>query len=163
MNKVALTIATLGLVVGTTAFAENNIGSCGWGSKIFDGQKGVIPQVLAVTTNGTSGNQTFAISSGTSGCTQNGVVTSSWKTALFIDSNMNRLAKDMSVGQGESLSSLASLLGVESADKALFFKETKANFAYIFSNENVSSQEVAHSLNVVLAGNTQLAKYAIQG
>ena len=44
-----------------TAFAAaNNVGSCGLGSKVFEGQKGVAPQVLAVTTNGTFGNQTFA-------------------------------------------------------------------------------------------------------
>jgi len=35
-----------------TAFAAaNNVGSCGLGSKVFEGQKGVVPQVLAVTTN----------------------------------------------------------------------------------------------------------------
>ena len=37
-----------------TAFAAaNNVGSCGLGSKVFEGQNGIAPQVLAVTTNGT--------------------------------------------------------------------------------------------------------------
>ena len=86
------------------AFAQqNNIGTCGWGAKLFDGQSGIAPQVLAYTTNGTSGNQTFAITTGTSGCTQDGVVRSTWKTAMFIDGNKDRLARDMSIGNGETL------------------------------------------------------------
>ena len=67
--------------VAAMAAGENNIGSCGWGAKLFDGQQGVAPQVLGATTNGTFGNQTFAITSGTSGCTQDGAVKSNWKTA----------------------------------------------------------------------------------
>jgi hypothetical protein len=46
-----------------------NSTGCGLGTIIFEGQKGIAPQVLAVTTNGTSGNQTFGITSGTLGCT----------------------------------------------------------------------------------------------
>jgi hypothetical protein len=65
--------------------ADDEVGTCGWGSKLFEGQSGLGPKVLAVTTNGTLGNQTFAISSGTSGCTQDGTVRSSWKLAAFID------------------------------------------------------------------------------
>ena len=45
--------------IGSSSAMAANVGSCGWGSKVFDGQSGMGPQVLAVTTNGTSGNQTF--------------------------------------------------------------------------------------------------------
>ena len=54
----------------------DNVGQCGWGSKLMAGQSGVVPQVAAVTTNGTFGNQTFGITTGTSGCTQDGTVSS---------------------------------------------------------------------------------------
>ena len=37
---------------------------------------------------------------------------STWKTALFIDGNKDKLARDMSVGSGEALDSLAHLLGI---------------------------------------------------
>src|SRR5574343_228488 len=101
-----------------TAFAAaNNVGSCGLGSKVFEGQKGVAPQVLAATTNGTSGNQTFGITSGTLGCTQDGVVSSNWKTALFIDGNKSQLARDAASGQGETLEAPAALLKIDAADK----------------------------------------------
>jgi len=98
-NKKVLAVALVSLFpVAGMAAGENNVGSCGWGSKLFDGQRGVVPQVLAATTNGTFGSQTFGISSGTSGCTQDGVVRSNWKLSMFIDGNKEKLARDMSVG-----------------------------------------------------------------
>lgn len=158
MNLKSL-LLLVALIIPASAWA-GNVGECGWGSKLFDGQKGIAPQVLAVTTNGTSGNQTFAITTGTSGCTQSGVVRSSWKTAMYLDSNMEKVARDMSVGQGESLESLASLMGVEEQDKGLFFQTMKENFSVIFSSENVTSKQVVVSLRGVVAGNDELAKYS---
>ena len=138
---------------------QNNIGSCGWGAKLFDGQSGIAPQVLAVTTNGTSGNQTFAITSGTSGCTQNGTVKSSWKTAMFIDNNMNRLALDISAGRGETLDSLAALVGVDASNKDRFNSVLKSNFESIFPTDTVSSGDVYASLKSVLASDNELSRY----
>lgn len=159
MKRLLLSLALC--VIAIPAFAQqNNIGSCGWGSKLFQGQRGIFPQVLAVTTNGTSGNQTFGISSGTSGCTQDGLVTSSWKNAMFIDNNMNKLARDMSQGNGESLTALATLMGVRSEDRATFFAQTQAHFGAIFPNAEVTAIEVAQNLNSVLKADAQLSRYA---
>ncbi len=142
------------------AAGENNIGSCGWGSKLFDGQNGVGPQVLGATTNGTFGNQTFGITSGTSGCTQDGAVKSTWKTAMFIDGNKEKLARDMSLGQGETLDSLAKVMGVREEDKAAFFLATKENLGRIFATENASTDQILASLKEVLAENSTLARYS---
>src|SRR5881392_1024005 len=107
MKKLLAAVAVAAVFPASVmAAGENNIGSCGWGAKLFDGQSGIAPQVLGATTNGTFGNQTFGITFGTSGCTQDGAVKSSWKTALFIDGNKEQLARDMSVGSGETLDSL---------------------------------------------------------
>lgn len=154
MKKIVIA-AMVTLAAASSMAAQNNIGSCGWGSKVFEGQSGVAPQVLAVTTNGTSGNQTFGITFGTSGCTQDGVVSSSWKTAMYIDGNRVALARDAAAGQGESLNVLAEVMGVKAADRALFAATIKANFATVFANE-----QVAANLKSVLAANEQLAGYA---
>jgi hypothetical protein len=161
MKKYTKFLVTLALIMAipSISFADN-VGSCGWGTKLFHGQSGVFPQVLAITTNGTFGNQTFGISSGTSGCTQDGVVTSAWKTAAYIDGNMNKLAMDMSRGEGESLDSLSQLVGVESQDKVQFASVLKQNFGKIFSSDNVSSNEVVDSLRSVISSDADLAKYA---
>ena len=147
MKKILLVTICL---LAPAMLSAQNIGKCGWGSKVFDGQKGIAPQVLAATTNGTSGNQTFAISSGTSGCTQNGVVKSGWKTAAFIDSNMNKLARDISRGEGEALDSLAFLLDVDASDRAAFDEALKDNFEQVFPNDSVTTDDVRTNLAAVL-------------
>jgi hypothetical protein len=160
MKKMSLLLAALLLPMSAMAAGENNIGSCGWGSKVMQGQRGIVPQVLGATTNGTSGNQTFGISSGTSGCTQDGAVSSTWKTVMFIDGNKEKLAQDMSKGNGESLQSLAQLMGVKDADKAAFYRATKENFAQIFGSDTASTVEIAAGLKQVLAADSNLAQYS---
>jgi len=138
---------------------QNNIGTCGWGAKLFDGQSGIAPQVLAVTTNGTSGNQTFGITTGTSGCTQDGVVKSTWKTAMFIDGNKDRLARDMSIGNGETLDSLAHLIGVREEDRATFNRVVQANVSLIFPSGSTTGDSVV-ALKQVLRSDRELSQYA---
>jgi hypothetical protein len=159
--KKLLAVVSVAALFPVTAMAagENNIGNCGWGSKLFDGQSGVAPQVLAVTTNGTFGNQTFGITSGTSGCTQDGAVKSNWRTALFIDGNKDKLARDMSVGSGEALDSLAHLLGVEAQDRVAFNRAAKDNLERIFSSETAATPEIMAALRQVLGSDAQLARY----
>jgi len=157
--KRLITILSLVAAIPTMAMAQDNVGGCGVGSMIFKGQKGVVPQVLAVTTNGTLGNQTFGISTGTLGCSQDGMVTSNMKTAMFIDGNKDRLARDMSVGSGETLASLSHLIGIEAKDQAAFNRLTKENVARIFTNEDVATEQVVASLREVLASDATLSHY----
>ena len=158
-NKLAiaaiLTLSPIGIVMA----APNNVG-CGVGTIIFEGQTGVAPQVLAVTTNGTLGNQTFGISSGTLGCAKDGVVANPVKVSMFLDNNLDKLAHDMAAGQGETLESLASLIGIDSAHKAAFFEATKAHFAEIIPSEHANTQDVVAALNQVLAQDSALAQFA---
>lgn len=159
LNFTAVLFVVCSVSMPANVMAQN-VGRCGWGSKLFDGQRGIAPQVLAVTTNGTSGNQTFAISSGTSGCTQNGVVSSSWRTAMYINSNMNKLARDMSSGEGEAIATLASVMKVKPEHRAEFKRELKDNFSLIFSSDKVSSENVQLAMKKVLIENPRLAPYA---
>ena len=159
MLKKYVIFSALLLVLPALSQAQN-VGKCGWGSKLMDGQGGIAPQVLAVTTNGTSGNQTFGITTGTSGCTQDGVIRSNWRTAMFIGSNMDKLAKDISAGRGETLETLAQLIGVGAAQEEEFFQTARANFDNIFPRVDVSSQEVISSLREVLRSHPDLAQFS---
>jgi hypothetical protein len=158
MKKFVLT-ALVALTANTAYAAQNNVG-CGLGSMVFDGKSGVVPQVLAATTNGTSGNQTFGISSGTLGCTQDGVVQSTQKLSMFTGSNMDNLARDMSQGQGEALDTLAELMGVEANDKATFAAATHKNFDKIFASDDVTAEQVLANLKQVMASDATLSRYA---
>lgn len=158
MNR--MLVAAFALIVAPAVASADNIGGCGWGSKLFHGQKGIAPQVLAVTTNGTSGNQTFGISSGTSGCTQDGAVSSNWKTAAYIDGNMNRLARDISRGEGESLASLAQIVGVKQGDSVHFASVLKSSFSQLFPSSDTTSAEVTEALRNIMASDATLAQYS---
>ena len=161
MRKLVAVAAVAALFPAVALAQQNNIGTCGWGAKVFDGQSGVAPQVLAVTTNGTSGNQTFGITFGTSGCTQDGAVRSTWKTAMFIDGNKERLARDMSVGSGEALDSLAHLLGVDAADRDAFNRVTRENMSSIFPSESAGTEQIVSGLRQALAADAKLARYMV--
>lgn len=156
-KKILVAVAMMGLA---SVAAADSVGGCGVGTKLFDGQKGIAPQVLAVTTNGTFGNQTFGITFGTLGCTQDGVVRSNWRMAAYIEGNTSKLARDMSAGQGESLEALASLMQIDAADKQAFFRATKDNFARIYNADQLSAQDIMTNLRDVLAADATLARYS---
>ena len=159
MKKI-IAIASLSLLPLTQAMADQDIG-CGLGSMVFAGQEGKVVKVLGATTNGTSGNQTFGITFGTLGCDGTGPVTSTAKLSLFIDSNVDQIARDMSKGEGEALATLTELWGFTDQDKATFSSLAKANFSAVFTSENVTSQIVLENLNRLVANNTALSSYKL--
>ena len=86
------------------------LGKVAWAD--FKHQKNIGPQIFMATTNGTFGSQTFGISSGTSGCTNDGSVWAEHKVTMFAAINFENLSQEMAQGRGEHLASLATLLGV---------------------------------------------------
>lgn len=145
MKKVLTLTAIVALT--TTAFANPNVG-CGLGSQVIKNTDSVLMQVFAATTNGTSGNQTFGITSGTSGCAKPAKFVSNDKANEFVAGNMEALALDISNGQGEALTTLATLLNVSNPDT--FAKVLQANFDKIYTSENVNSANVID--NIVALG-----------
>jgi hypothetical protein len=158
--KKLIAVAAISFLPFTNVMADQDIG-CGLGSMVFAGQEGKVFKVLGATTNGTSGNQTFGITFGTLGCDGTGTVTSSAKLALFIDGNMDNLARDMSKGEGETLSTLATVWGVAEQDQATFNEVAQASFSEVFTSENVTSQAVLENLNNLMAANVELATYTL--
>jgi hypothetical protein len=134
---------------------------CGVGTILFEGQKGPVPQVLAATTNGSFGNQTFGISSGTLGCERDAVVRSPTEVRMLLISSLDNLATDVARGQGETLESLAALMKVEPDDRGRFFASLQGDFGRIFPTEDVTADEVIVSINAVLAGDPVLQRYVI--
>jgi hypothetical protein len=89
-----------------TSVADDSTG-CGAGTVLFDGQSGVAPQVLAVTINGNSGNQTFGFSSGMLGCDSEGTIVASAEINKFASENLGKRVRDMAIGEGEALTTWA--------------------------------------------------------
>jgi hypothetical protein len=80
---------------------------------------------------------------------------------MFIDGNKEVLARDMSVGGGEALDSLAHLLGVEAADRAAFNRIARDNMQRIFPSETAQTEQVLAALRDVLMGDAKLARYTV--
>ena len=138
------------------AMADRDVG-CGIGSQVWAGQSGIIPKLLAGTTNVLFTNQWLGITFGTLGCSQGGTVTA--QVVTFTNENAETLARDMAVGEGESLNVLAELLSIKAEDKARFFAVTKQNFSEIYSADNQTSVEVLASLQSVMAQDDILKAY----
>jgi hypothetical protein len=88
-------------------------------------------------------------------------VKSTWKTAMFIDGNKERLARDMSVGSGEALDSLAHLLGVDAADRDAFIRIARDNMQRIFPSDTAGTEQILSSLRQVLMADAKLARYTV--
>lgn len=154
MKKLLLGISFL--AAPALSFAHSDAG-CGVGSMIFEGQSGVPQHALAATTNGTFGNQTFGMTSGTLGCDASKKITTA--AVDFTNNNVDRLAQDMSRGEGEMLNTLAVLLGVDAADRASFNKLAKDNFASLYPNAQVTGNDVLDKLVTLMKQDAALAKY----
>ena len=160
IKKLVLAVVVIALAPVSNSFAAASGPGCGVGQMIFKGQKGVVPQVLAATTNGTFGNQTFGISTGTLGCTQDGVVKNDQKVNMFAGVNLENLSQEMAQGKGESLASLASLLGVPADHQSEFFALTQEQYTAIFPSERTTSAEMLVALNGAMSSHPTLSSYA---
>jgi opacity protein-like surface antigen len=145
MKKVLLGLA-LSLVVTGSAFAgqaATNTG-CGLGGMLWENKadNSILFQASQATTNGSTGNQTFGITSGTSNCQKPSNFVQNEKLIHFVQANMDNLAQDIAMGRGESLDTFAEMLGVNPGQNAAFNAKLQANFSKIFTSENVVLAEV---------------------
>jgi hypothetical protein len=150
-----LTLAAVGAVAfagSALAVDRSNVG-CGIGSMLFKDQDGVLSHAFAATTNGTFGNQTFGVTSGTLECARPASFTSNEKLNTFVSDNMDNLAMDISKGSGEYLTTLAVLMDTPVEARADLYRKLQANFSAIYSSEAISSTEVLNNIErIVTAG-----------
>ena len=154
--KKLLTVAIL-LTASSSVFAEAPGGpGCGWGNLLFAGDSGPV-QFLATTTNASTGNKTFGMTSGTNGCSINDTLTYGGKSML--GSIMDEFSQDVAMGQGEALNAVAVMMGVAKEDRDTFAKVTHDNFATLFPSESVTAEQVLASLEDIMKADSKLAKY----
>ncbi|GLK61816.1 DUF3015 domain-containing protein [Azotobacter vinelandii] len=156
-------LGSLFAIASANAFAEAPGGpGCGWGNMLFKGQRGLASHLVASTTNGSSGNATFGMTSGTNGCRTDGALSYQGKPMLVLGSIMDELSEDMAKGEGEALTTYAVVLGVQPEDRARFAAVTREHFTEIFSSADVTAEDVHNATLAVLKKDERLAKYAEQ-
>ncbi|MGE4510956.1 MAG: DUF3015 family protein [Sulfurimonadaceae bacterium] len=142
MKKIVVSALAV-LALGTSAFAGvNSQTGCGLGSMIIKDDSTAIMLALQATTN-TSASQTFGITSGTSNCKKTKFVMNE-RAEEFVASNMDTLAKEIAMGHGETLDTLAELLEVE--DKTTFAAALQDNYTAIYSSQKVEMSDVLDNI-----------------
>ncbi len=152
MKKIILSALAV-VALSTTAIAGGGVQNmdggdsqtgCGLGASVITNPDSAVMYTLQITTNHTSGSQSFGITSGTSGCKKVKFVMNE-RAQEFVASNMDQLAKEIAKGNGESVDTLAELLNVE--DKAEFSAALQSNYNSIYTNQNVEMADVLDNIS----------------
>ena len=156
MMKRALYAAVAAAVLSSAAFAAGgqNDAGCGLGSMLFKEDKPV-HQILAATTNGTFGNQTFGITTGTLGCTSGGLLKASREREVFTAANFRALERELAAGQGEYVSSLAALTGCKAEPFAAF---AKSHYEALLPSAATTPAQLLQNLDTQIQGDRSMAK-----
>jgi len=160
MKKILLASALLGASMSASAVAPGGPG-CGWGNMVFEGKSGLPVHLLATIVNGTSGNATFGMTSGTNGCDTDGALTYNGSSLLSMNGVLEEVAHDVAMGEGEALTALSVSMGVDTQDREHFNAVLHNNFDSIFTSEDVTAAEVQANINAVLKADEALSKYSV--
>jgi hypothetical protein len=153
-----IALALVALLASAPALAQGGLkgtgvygtAGCGLGSLVFGNQQGAV-QILAATTNGTFGSQTFGITTGTSNCGP-GLVAMGTKN--FVEANREVVAKDISRGEGEAIGALTVINKCQ--DSQAVGAALQKSFASIFPSENATSDEVTEAILRTLQSDEKL-------
>lgn len=134
--------------------ARRNVG-CGLGSLLWESRadRSAVLQAFQATTNGTFGSQTFGVTSGTSKCERASQFVMDDRLNEFVVANMDNLAKEMARGSGETLDTFAALMHIPAEKRPEFFQRLQADFARIFTSEQVVHASVLDNVVTVSAAN----------
>ena len=151
---VATVVVSLGISALAHAESKERFGmaGCGLGSLLFGDTPDRASQVLAGTTNGTSGTQTFGITTGTSNCNPKSGPAGA---KLFIETNREALARDASRGSGETIAGLAAISGCR--NPSAVGMALQRNFAAIFPSAGVPDEQVSSTVIGILVSDPSLA------
>ncbi len=157
MRKLAFCTIIVGIMSGASIARAQGYGmaGCGLGPMLF--KENDKTQILAATTNGTFGNQTFGITSGTLGCVSGGVVKAKREQAAFAEVNFQDLKRNMATGGGEFLTSFATLLGCEDPVKPALAKMTQSKYEKILPTEKTTPIEMLSGVKAQIKADPALA------
>ena len=145
-------LVLVGVLLGSLSLSAGDRDyGCGLGYVIVGDDK---PNILKITASYTNvvgmPFATFGITSGTSGCKRaTSIFVFNEEAYEFTADNLDGLAKDISVGEGESLDTLATLLNQD--DKEEFAKTLKDNFSLIFTSSDIEASEVLENIHKLIA------------
>lgn len=141
--KILLIVSVLFLSQQT--FAKD--AGCGLGDLAIQ-KNSKLSQLFAVTTNHVTMTQVFGITTGTSNCSASGIVMADKEAQYFAETNLPNLKVDFARGTGDSLTTLASILGCEESSVGAFGELMQSRYSEIFYSQNVSAQEFVQAVKL---------------
>lgn len=129
---------------------------CGWGNMLFKGQSGLPQHLIASLTNGSTGNASFGMTSGTNGCSTSGTLTYGGQALVGV---FDEFTEDAARGEGEALAAVAVSYGIEKADRAAFAELVHNNFANLYPHANVTAEDVHQEIINLMRADARLSKY----
>ena len=154
MKRTLWMLAAVTLLTAAARAAGQNDAGCGLGAQLFKENRPV-DQVLAATTNGSFGTQTFGITTGTLGCTSGGMVKASKEREVFTATNFRALEQELASGSGQYEASLAALSGCKAGEFSAF---AKARYEKLLPSEKTPSTELLKNLDKEISSDPAMAK-----
>lgn len=154
-HKLIASMIALGVTFTSgSAFAKRKYGmaGCGLGSVVMGKKK----QIFAATTNDSVYSQPFAISSGTSNCKPDKVMTAMMEQEHFLTANLTTIQKEMAQGGGETVAALTEVFGCEGGAQEAAAEVLSRNHAQIFAQPGV--EKIRDAATESLQANTATAK-----
>jgi len=134
---------------------------CGWGNMLLAGNSGLGSHLSASLINGTSGNATFGMTLGTNGCSVDGQLTYGGDAMVWFDQVIDEYSTDVAQGEGDALNAVAVMFGVAPEHREHFGSVMHANFATLFPDSEVTSQQVLDAMVGVMREDLTLSSYVV--
>ena len=159
MKRLLVLSVVLGMLGGLPGLLGQALANCGPGPLVMQKNKGSLLQSFGATTNATFlPTQTFAITSGTSGCSNSGIIIRDAEQRFFVAVHLENLSREMAQGGGSHLDSLASLMGCRTESYARFAGLTQRRFGALFPTVTVQPAELLASLKQEMRHDSSLVE-----
>lgn len=153
MKRLSVLIFSLGLGLSPQLFAAGDAG-CGLGSMIISKNSKLL-QLFALTTNNSFFTQPLGITSGTSNCSSSGIVMKDKEIQYYVEVNQSEISRQMSMGSGEKIETLAALYGCQTEEsKRTFIDVSRTAYGKIQTHHSLKSDEFLKNLNQVIDENS---------
>ncbi len=158
MKKAIVISMIVGFLPGWAAAKGNfPMAGCGLGYIAFGHQENSkLYQILGATVNDIVSPKTSAITSGTSGCTEDGAVKLFAQAEVYTVANFDSLRQEMATGNGDYVNTFASLIGATDSAKPALLKMFQADYAYFFPSANTTPTEMLERVSQRLEQHPEL-------
>ena len=120
---------------------------CGPGYFVSKNNNGIVTQTVGATTNATSlFSHTAAITSGTSGCSNDGIIHRTQEQNVFVAVNLENLLQAIAQSRGEHLESMARLMGCETGALPEFTRVARTEVRGLLASGAVGAPELLVAL-----------------